>query len=255
MKTIKSITLFALAMSITVAASAAAPRQAAQKPAAAPAAKKINFAQDVDSLGGNEDLINMADSLKPETKSRIVQDRIVDRHNRIEFGVNYGGVAGGTTYLQTQNLGFNLDYHITPKWSLGLRYYDFNNKLTPEGERVFAEARANNGVTASGGYVDIDTPLNATMAVLNFFPVYGKLNLFDAAIAQFDVFMLVGGGQIELSSGPTSILTAGGGIGFWMTKHLTARLEARYQGYKDQIKNGSRDINSVVGTAGLGWIL
>jgi outer membrane immunogenic protein len=254
MKKLKAITLCALAMTFTVAASAAQ-KQTASKASAATPAKKINFARDVDTLGGNEALIDMADTLKPETKSRIVQDRIVDRHNRLEVGVNYGGVAGGTTYLETQNLGVNVDYHITPRWALGARYYDFNSKLTPEGERVFDEARANNGLSNSGRYVDIDTPLHAMMGVLTWFPVYGKLNVFDAAVAQFDVYMLIGGGQMVLDSGATPVYTAGGGVGLWMTKHLTARAEIRYQGYKDQIQSGERDINSVVGTLGLGWIL
>ncbi|RYZ87590.1 MAG: outer membrane beta-barrel domain-containing protein, partial [Proteobacteria bacterium] len=198
---------------------------------------------------------DMADSLKPETKTRIVQDRIIDRHTRLEVGLNYGGVAGGTTYLQTQNLGFNLDFHITPRWSLGARYYDFTSKLTPEGQRVFDQARANQVPGGRAMTVDIDTPQSAAMAVVNFFPVYGKLNLFDAAVAQFDVYMLLGGGQIQLESGSAPVMTAGGGIGLWMTKHLTARAEVRYQKYEDQISSGPRDVNSVVGTLGLGWIL
>lgn len=251
MKNFKAITLCALAMSLSMSA-IAAPKKSAQ-PTAAP--KKINFAKDVDTLGGNEALMDMADSLKPETKARIVQDRIIDRHTRFEIGLNYGGVAGGTTYLQTQNLGFNLDFHITPRWSLGARYYDFTSKLTPEGQRVYDQAAANKAAGGRTMIVDIDAPQSATMAVLNFFPVYGKLNLFDAAVAQFDVYLLVGGGQIQLESGSAPVLTAGGGIGLWMTKHLTARAEVRYQKYEDQIVGGPRDVNSAVGTLGLGWIL
>lgn len=246
MKTLKAITLCALAMAFALSA------PAAQK---STSSKKINFAKDVDTLGGNEALMDMAESLKPETKSRIVQDRIIDRRTRLEVGVNYGGVAGGTTYLETQNVGFNLDFHITPRWSLGARYYDFNSKLTPEGERVSNEARIARENGARAIFVDVDTPLNSTMAVLNWFPVYGKLNVFDAAVAQFDMYLLIGGGQIELNSGTTSILTAGGGVGLWLTKHITARAEVRYQKYQDQIITGSRDIGAVVGTVGLGWIL
>jgi outer membrane immunogenic protein len=253
MKNFTAITLCALAMTLSMSALAASKQTSAQT-APAPA-KKINFAKDVDTLGGNEALVDMAETLKPETKSRIVQDRIIDRHNRIELGVNYGGVAGGTTYLQTQNLGINLDYHITPRWSIGARYYDFNNKLTPEGQRVYDDARANYQANNRAMIVDIDTPLNAKMAVVNWFPVYGKLNLFDAAVAQFDMYVLAGGGQISLESGDTSILTAGGGVGLWMTKHLTARAEVRYQRYTDQITSGPRNVSAMVGTLGLGWIL
>ncbi len=255
MKTLTKIALLST-LAITISGSVfAAPKKMAKKLAPIAAAKTDSLAKDLDSLGGNKALIEMADSLNPEIKSRIVQDRIVERRNSLEVGINYGGIAGGTTYLQTQSLGFNLDYHITPRWALGLRYSDFNSKLTPEGTRVFEEARVNNGLNASGGYVDIDTPLNSTMGVLNWFPMYGKMNAFDAAVIQFDLYLLLGGGQISLESGPTSIVTAGGGVGIWLSQHITARAEVRYQGYQDLIKTGPRDIDSVVGTLGLGWIL
>lgn len=218
-------------------------------------AKQIDFAKDVDGLGGNDALMEMAQRLNPETKSRIVQDRLVDRNNRLEVGITFGGVMGGTTYLQTNNVGASVDFHITPRWSIGARYYDYQNSLTPEGQRIFEAARNNNAAGAPATTVDIDSPYNAKMAVLNWYPIYGKINFFDKAIAQFDLYLLAGGGQIELQSGNTSLVTAGLGFGLWMTKHMTARAELRYQGYQDQISTGPRDISSAVGTLGFGWIL
>ena len=233
-------------------------KTAAKKAAPAPqqqSAKQIDFNKDVEGLGGNDALMDMAEKLNPESRSRIVQDRIVDRHNRLEVGINYGGVMGGTTYLETTNLGATLDFHFTPRWSIGARYYNYENKLTPEGQRAFDEARANYAAGNRATIVDIDSPLNAKMAVINWYPVYGKINFFDKAIAQFDLYLLAGGGQIELESGTTGLATAGAGFGLWMTKHVSARAEIRYQAYKDQIVTGERNINSAVATVGLGWIL
>ncbi len=210
----------------------------------------------LDTLGGNKKISEMAAAMDPENKARIVQKRLVDRHNTIELGINYGAVAGGDSYLKTQNLGASVDYHFNPQFSLGVRYYDYGNALTSEGRRVFDEARA---AYAAGGrsYIipDIDYPLNSTMAVVNWYPVYGKTNLLDWGIAQFDMYLLAGGGQIQLSSGSTGLFTAGAGVGIWMTKHLSARLELRYQNYKDQIITGSRNIQTTTGTVGLGLIL
>lgn len=222
---------------------------------AATQAKQIDFSKDVDGLGGNDALMEMAERLHPESKSRIVQDRMVDRHTRLEVGFSYGGNFGGTTYLQTQSYGATLDFHLTPRWSLGARYYQYRNPLTPEGERAFDEARAAYAVGGRATLVDIDFPLNAKMAVINWYPIYGKINLFDFAIAQFDIYLLAGGGQIELESGTGPLATGGMGFGLWMTKHLSARAELRYQTYKDEIVTGPRDINSVAATLGLGWIL
>lgn len=254
MKTFKALTLSTvLLFSLNAAAAPKAAKKSAPVPA--PQSKQIDFNKDIEGLGGNDALMEMAEKLRPETKARIVQERLVDRHTRLEVGLSYGAVMGGTTYLQSQNLGASLDFHITPRWSVGARYYNYDNNLTPEGERAFAEARAAYAAGTPATFVDIDSPLNATMAVINWYPIYGKINFFEAAIAQFDIYLLAGGGQIRLESGPTSLMTAGAGFGLWMTKHLSARAEIRYQAYKDQIVTGPRDIGAMAATIGLGWIL
>lgn len=246
----KTLTYMTALTAFVLATSAFAGTKNVRAASAAPA-KKIDFAKDVDGLGGNEDLMKMANSLNPEAKSRIVQERIVDRHNRLEVGINYGGTMGGTTYLETQNFGASLDYHITPRWAIGGRYFNYGNKLSPEGERMREEFAK----TKTGPIPDYDAPDNSMMAILTWFPVYGKTNFFDLAVAQFDVYVLAGGGKITLASGDSTILTGGLGIGMWMTRHLTARAEIRYQSYDDQIRTGSRTINAAAATVGLGWIL
>ncbi len=210
----------------------------------------------LDTLGGNEKLVDMATSMDPGNRSRIVQKRIVDRNNALEFGLNYGTVAGGDSYLKSQNLGGTIDFHINPRISIGARYYDFGNDLTPEGRRVFQEAReAYEAGGRSYSIPDIDYPLRSAMGTISWYPVYGKTNLLDWGIAQFDLYLVGGYGQIELSSGWTNLSMAGTGVGLWMTKHLSARGEVRYQNYQDQIITGSRTINSVSLSLGLGLIL
>ncbi|MNS54727.1 hypothetical protein D3C72_875390 [compost metagenome] len=223
---------------------------------AAPTKKaKINASEDIDSLGGNKELMEMAQRLHPESRSRIVQDRIVDRRNRVEFGLSFAGLFGGDAYLDTRAFGAALDYHITPRWSLGVRYLDFTNSLNAEGERVFTEYNQNAGTSGTGRAVDIDYPLNATMGVINWYPIYGKTSFLDIGVTQFDIYLLGGGGVIQLDSGSTGIYTAGAGVGAWFTKHLTARAEAKWQRYNDQIITGTRTIDSTMLSLGLGWIL
>jgi len=253
MKHLKAITFTAL--TLLAMNSFAAAKKATKPTATSQQAKQIDFAKDVDGLGGNDALMDMAQRLNPETRSRIVQDRIVDRNLRLEVGLALGGVMGGTTYLQTSAKAVTADFHITPRWSIGARYYDYQNSLTPEGQRIFDAAKSANAAGAPATTVDIDSPYNAKMAVINWYPMYGKINFFDKAVAQFDVYLLAGGGQIELNSGDASLVTAGLGFGLWMTKHISARAEIRYQGYQDQITTGPRDIQATVGTFGLGWIL
>lgn len=218
-------------------------------------AAQINSKEDIDSLGGNKELMEMAEKVKSTSRSRIVQERIVDRHNAFEMGLSYGNTFGGDTYLKTQSWGVAVDYHLTPRWSLGARYYDFGSSLTKEGQRIFDEARATYAAGGRANVVDVDYPLNSTLAVINWYPIYGKTSFLDMGITQFDIYLLAGGGTMSLSSGNTSLLTTGLGLGAWITKHLTSRVEIRYQKYEDQIITGSRSLDTIVGSVGLGWIL
>lgn len=218
-------------------------------------AKQINAAQDIDSLGGNQELMEMAGRLQSTSRSRIVQERIVDRRNKVEFGLSAGGVFGGDAYLNTKALGVSADWHITPRWSLGARYYDFGSSLTPEGSRVFENARAAYAAGGRGNSVDIDTPQSAMMAIVNWYPIYGKTSFLDIGVTQFDIYLLGGGGTMNLDSGSTGLVTAGLGVGAWVSRHVSIRTEIRYQGYEDQLITGSRKLDTVVGSLGLGWIL
>jgi outer membrane beta-barrel protein len=223
---------------------------------AGPSNGKVNVQEDIDTLGGNEDLIKMAQSLKSKSKARIVQERIIDRHNRFEIAASYGGIMGGDSYLQTQALGLAANFHITPRWSLGAEYTDYRNKLTSEGDRVFTQyrqSRAANGLPAYA--VDVDYPLSSTMAVLNWYPIYGKTSFLDLGVTQFDIYMILGGGQIELSSGSSPIYSVGLGIGAWLTKHLALRTEVKYQTYTDQPITGERHLNIGTANIGMGFIL
>lgn len=217
--------------------------------------KKINVSEDVDSLGGNADIMKMAQSLKSESRARVVQDRVVDRKNRFELGLGYGGVVGGDSYLRTQGLNVAADFHFTPRWSVGVHHYDFSNSLTSEGQRVFDQARKDRAAGNTAQLVDIDYPLNATMAFVNWYPIYGKTSFMDAGITQFDIYFLAGGGRIQLSSGSTGIYAAGLGLGAWISQSVSLRAELKYQTYRDQVITGNRTLNTVAANIGLGWML
>lgn len=200
---------------------------------------------DLDSLGGNKEIIKKAKEMDPKNKVRIVQNRDVDRTWRVELSAAYGLVSGGDPYLNSDNLGAHLDLHITPRWSVGARYYSTSNKLTQEGER---RMQANESF-------DTDAVQESYLAVINFYPIYGKLNLFDWTVAQFDLYALAGYGQMQLSKGSSDTYTVGGGIGVWLNQHLSTRFEARYQNYTDQVYSGERQLDTTILTMSLGLLL
>jgi outer membrane beta-barrel protein len=214
----------------------------------------------MDALGANKDLMKKARAIDPHNRVRVVQNRDVDRNYRLELGINYGMAEGGDPYVNTSVLGGNLDFHITPRWSIGARYINSQNELTSEGKQVFADAeRRQQQNDPNFRKPGVDYAKDTWLAVLNWYPIYGKMNLFDAGISQFDIYFLGGAGQVTLGSGTEPIYTAGGGVGIWFTQHFASRLEARWQGYQDHPWNGSardnRDVNQTVLTATVSFLL
>ena len=213
---------------------------------------------DFDSLGGNTVLLEKAKMLNPETVTSIVQDRTVSRRNRFEFAPEFSGTFGGDTYNRTKSIGLNIQYHLNPRFSFGIKSnYSFNS-LTPEGEAMVNSATANflaNPKDPSVQFPDVDFPKNETMALINWYPIYGKINLLDKSVAHFDVYTLAGAGNVSLQSGSTSLSTLGAGIGFWLSPHLSTRFEMRWQGQKAKYYNGEKNLDLAVAGLQMGWIL
>lgn len=207
--------------------------------------------KDFDSLGGNDVLLEKAKALNPEAQIRIVQDRVVVRRNRVELSPEFSSVLGGDAYNKTSNLGLNLHYHITPQWSLGLKYNYSFNQLRPEGENLLSDT----SVDGKGRIPDIDHPKQQAMLLVNWYPIYGKMNLYDLGVVHFDIYAVAGAGQIELKSGRTTSYTGGAGLGLWVSQHLSTRFELRYEGYTAKRYNGDANMNTTVAGIQFGYLL
>ncbi len=223
---------------------------------------KENLSGKMDALGANRELMRKAKAIDPNNKVRVVQAREVSRTMRLELGLDYGMALGGDPYVSSSVLGGKFDFHLTPRWSVGARYHDISNSLNSEGKSVFNDARSRR----AAGDTNFRSPAvayadSSWLGVINWYPIYGKMSLFDSVISQFDLYLLGGAGQIQLDTGSTPLYTAGVGAGIWLTQHISTRLEARWQGYKDQpgredgVRESARDINQTMITATVGFLL
>ena len=213
---------------------------------------------DFDSLGGNTILLDRAKALEPEKNVSIVQSRVVDRRHRVEIAPEFAGTFGGDPYSRTKTVGLNLNYHFTPKFSVGVKYNYAFNSLTTEGEAMVDKAYADflaNPENPDSPYPEIDYMKDEFLGLLSWYPFYGKLKLTEHNILHFDMYALGGGGQARLLSGPSTTYTAGGGIGFWVTQHLTTRLEMRWQNYTAKYLSGEKNLDLTIGSVQMGWLL
>lgn len=194
------------------------------------------------SLGNQEMLLDKARPSIPANTYRIVQKRVIDRDNRFEIAASLGGITGGDSYYNTKNLGLQAEYHLTHRWSLGLRYLYNMNDLTSEGKRVYdnAEATIDANNPAGAKAPGIDWPMSTALATISFYPLYGKMSWFDSNVSYFDMYVLLGGGVNQLRYGSVPVYTGGIGMGMWWTNHLSSRIEARYQQYDDHLFGGRK---------------
>lgn len=213
---------------------------------------------EIDSFGGNEALYIKAKALNPEVENEVIQNRFMVREKRFEVSSEMSGVFGGDAYNRTNNAGLNLHYHITPRWSVGLKYNYAFNKLTPEGQsmidRAANEAEAN-PTDPNYLYPQVIFPKSEALALVNWYPIVGKLSFGRFGVAHFDTYFLAGYGQMELSNGSSPVTTAGVGMGFWINKNLTTRFEYRAQSFTANYYEKSENMLTSVGSVQLGWML
>lgn len=213
---------------------------------------------DFDSLGGNKIFLEKAKALQPEESISIVQNRTVSLLRRFELAPEFSGTFGGETYSRTKNIGLNAMFHFNSRWAVGAKYNWSFNTLTPEGESLIAEAQADrleNPESPRFPYPKFDYAKTQAMALLNWSPIYGKLNLLDKAVAHFDFYLLGGYGQVELFSGPAPTYTAGAGFAFWLTKNFSTRLEMRYQSYEVTYFETKKSMDLALASVQMGWLL
>jgi outer membrane beta-barrel protein len=224
----------------------------------APVLALADVESDFSDLGGNKIILEKAKALNPEMEVSIVQGRTVSRRNRWELSAESSGSFGGDTYVKTLNAGLNIHYHINPRWSLGVKYNRSFNKLSAEGNALIEQAIAEYEKDPSAPKVlipEIDFPKETQMAFINWYPIYGKMNLLDKGIAQFDVYALLGYGKVKLNSGVQTAYSAGGGFGIWWTKKISTRLEMRWEGFKAQYLKGERPMDLGLASVQMGWML
>ena len=212
--------------------------------------------EDFDSLGENSILFERAQALKPEVRVEIVQQRIVNRNQRHEISPEFGVVSSGNTYLNSSNLGLSYNYHFNPRWTVGAKYKYYFNELTGDGRRALDEGVAFTNNDLDFSFIpELNWIRTSVQAQAAWHPIYGKINLFDRGVVHFDIYTFLGGGRINLRKGSSLTYLGGLGSGFWISQHLTSRIEYSYQTYEAEFNSGSKRINNHAVNLSLGYML
>ncbi len=215
--------------------------------------------QELDNFGGNAALYEKARALNPEIDNNVVQNRFVDRTNRVEIAPEFSGISnGGDAYNRTTNAGLNVHYHINPSFSVGAKYNYSFNQLTPEGASMVK--RADQAATANPKdpnflYPEIIYQKSEILGFLNWYPIVGKLSFGKYGVAHFDTYLTAGYGTMELSNGSSPVASLGVGMGFWINRHLTTRFEYRGEQYTADYYRQTETMTTGVASVQMGWML
>ena len=214
--------------------------------------------QGFDSLGGNDVLLKKLEDHPREVEVRVVQNRVTDRTSRLEVYTEYSHISRGSSYVNSHSVGGAVNYHVTPHWSLGFKYSYFNNQLTREGEDIIERAQRLEEANPSESVAlipELNWPRSSVTSTLSFYPLYGKVNVFDLGVVHFDLYGTVGGGWMQLRNGSSPTYLGGGGVGMWFSQYISSRVEYTYQEYRPQYASGRarEGINTI--SFSLGFLL
>lgn len=213
---------------------------------------KNSLTHQLGTLGGNEALLEKARAIEGQNAVRIVQKRSVNREKRFEFDLLFGQGSLGNSYITSSQFGGAIDFHLNYNWSFGLRTSQTYSRLTPEAEFLFEQAQKNPN---SYSVPDIDYALQSQLMTVTLYPLYGKFNLLDLTVVQFDMYTLFGVGQVELKSGTTPLATAALGMALWLSENVSTRIELNYETYQEKPYTGPRQRENLAATVGLGFLL
>ncbi len=214
-----------------------------------------NLLEDFDALGGNDALLEQAQSLQPESEVRIVQERPTPRRLRSEFTLGYSYFFSGDVYLQTQSADLSYQLHITPRWAIGAHYFSALNRMTDEGVTLTQNDLPVRLPEDSRMVLDLDPLQSGYHGSVSFFPLYGKFSLLNLGVVHFDAYVTAGYGQVQLTSGNSDSYLVGGGLALWLSKNLSARFELRSQMYEASRTVGGEQLTRTAGSFHMGYLL
>lgn len=196
-----------------------------------------------------DDLRIPDDKISPmitKDKLYIVNKRYSSLVNRHE--VSLAGVSNLTSVSHIDNTALTgaYRYHINSTFSLGVKYNDYYNELTPAGEKLFNEEKI---------LPDTDFALKSTTAFLGVNTFYGKMRLTEQTIIYFDQYINLGYGEIELTeNGIQKLVNIDLGFVFWGGKHISTRFGLNNEFYSQRKINGLTNVHNMMGYFEIGYL-
>ncbi|MBE8163004.1 MAG: hypothetical protein HAW63_03345 [Bdellovibrionaceae bacterium] len=215
---------------------------------------KPSLLEDLHNLGENTFLVPYIQKTSTDSEVSVIQNRFFSRGKKQEMLTGLAYSTSGPAYFKTTAVTMLYKVYINSKWSVGLDYSYFSNKLSPAGVQVIKEGESKLKNDPDYAFIpDLDFPKFSYTATASWYPSYGKFNLFNK-IMYFDLFLTSGIGQIVLKHKPSALFSFSVGSSFWLTKQWTGRMELQSKLYKETWYNSQHNIVSTQVMLSTGYI-
>lgn len=202
-----------------------------------------DLSQKLDHLNVPEDQVT---NLLSEESLISVTGRYSPLILRHELSLKGGHNFMSDGHLQSRQAAALYRFHLNSRWSLGVSYQEYENKLSEAGEKLFDDQKILPDSDFAIKGVDIFVGLNT---------FYGKLRVTQRQIVYFDHFISIGYGHIALASGEEQVYTADTGLVFWLGKNTSFRLGMKNEFYRQKKLTQNTNAHNAMGYLEVGYLL
>ncbi len=204
---------------------------------------------EVSKLENKLDALNIPDDkvtpLLGQDQLYIVNTRYSSLINRHELTLQGGHNFTADSHLDSKDIALSYRYHLNSDWSFGVRYTEYQNKLTDAGNRLFDDQKL---------LPDTDYAKTATEIFANYNTIYGKLRWSKETVVYFDQYVSLGVGQMDLASGKTNHGLLDVGLSFWIGKHMSTRVGLKNEFYNQNQLSGKVFKSNSFGYLEIGYL-
>ncbi len=170
---------------------------------------------------------------------KVLQDRFFKKALRPEFGLLFGNIRD-EAYVKTYTHGLRFGLFFNEWVGLDLQYQTTTVKNSDD-RTALNKMQYRKKDPLPGEENDLVSPdpeVNPVhkIADINFVgaPFYGKMNLMDAMIVYFDLYVTAGVSSIDTDQGKKTAFNIGVGERFYFTNSLSFRVDFRDRIFKEK---------------------
>jgi len=175
-----------------------------------------------------------------------VQQRATPLSRRTEILLSAGQTLAGSDFLDSSQVGAEIQYHFNDRFSVAGGYSKVTNKLT---------SSARNLENSTGFLPDVDYASSRWEARAQYNLFYGKFRFNRTQALSFDQYLGLGVANHDLLSGNVTGPVFDAGLAFWMGKKFSFHAGVKDYYYKENRMLSKGNTHNVQGYVQAGILL